>query len=117
MRERRRKSGRSIITGVLLFIVVHTAWKLKILELELNTPWRISRSTSDRKTNFIIEVSDGNSKGLGEVAVNKRYGENETKIVDQFRHFQERFARDGHLATNKCCRSLPPAVSTAARYQ
>ena len=52
--------------------------------LELKYTWKISRNSSDTKTNYFVNISDGNRKGLGEIAPNVRYGENGDLIKQQF---------------------------------
>lgn len=60
------------------------SWNIeeKILPLRFN--WKISRSTSVEKRNFIINVSDGKYNCYGEAAPNIRYGETEDLIKEQF---------------------------------
>ncbi|GIW23302.1 MAG: muconate cycloisomerase [Candidatus Sericytochromatia bacterium] len=64
-------------------------WKIleKVLPLKFN--WNISRNLSFEKKNFFIQVSDFNNYGIGEVAPNIRYNENEELIKNQFEKFIE----------------------------
>lgn len=91
-------------------------WNLKIMELKLNTPWVISRGQSNHKTNFIVQVTDGNKRGLGEVAANIRYGEDPNLIVDQFREFNQHFQRTGQITSNNCCQSLSFGIQSALTH-
>jgi L-alanine-DL-glutamate epimerase-like enolase superfamily enzyme len=59
-------------------------WNIEELKLNLSYNWKISRSESSFKRNFIIKVSDGVITGLGEVAPNIRYGETPEIIMEKF---------------------------------
>src|SRR5437667_5046328 len=63
------------------------AWSIEKKTLELKYTWKISRNTSDSKTNLFITVSDGVHKGMGEVAPNVRYGESPEEAEQQFNRF------------------------------
>ncbi|EQC49169.1 mandelate racemase/muconate lactonizing enzyme, C-terminal domain protein [Bacteriovorax sp. BSW11_IV] len=62
-------------------------WNIRPIELELKFDWKISRNTSTKKTNYVIEVEEGDFKAKGEVAPNIRYGEDGEKILQEFTQF------------------------------
>jgi L-Ala-D/L-Glu epimerase len=62
-------------------------WKIDRLQLELKYSWKISRNSSDYKTNFIITAADEFHSAMGEVAPNIRYGETPEIIEEQFKKF------------------------------
>jgi L-alanine-DL-glutamate epimerase-like enolase superfamily enzyme len=62
-------------------------WQIKKIVLELKYTWKISRNSSDEKTNLIVEVSDGDFIGAGEAAPNIRYKELPENLVTQFELF------------------------------
>lgn len=62
---------------------------LQSLHLPLRYTWKISRNSSDSKTNFIVTASDGTFTGQGEVAPNVRYGESPESIRAAFEEWQK----------------------------
>lgn len=64
-------------------------WEITKLELPLKFSWKISRGSADHKTNFYIKVRDGKFEGIGEVAFNSRYGEDEQGILHHFGQFTQ----------------------------
>jgi len=62
-------------------------WKILEKSLPLKFNWNISRNSSSEKKNFFVQVSDFNNYGIGEVAPNIRYGENEYLVKKQFDDF------------------------------
>jgi L-alanine-DL-glutamate epimerase-like enolase superfamily enzyme len=50
-------------------------WKIEPITLDLKYTWKISRNSSDQKTNLIVTVNDGTFFGKGEAAPNIRYHE------------------------------------------
>jgi L-alanine-DL-glutamate epimerase-like enolase superfamily enzyme len=62
-------------------------WQIEKIILALKYAWKISRNSSDEKTNLVVEVSDGDSKGSGEAAPNIRYHESPDKLSAQFESF------------------------------
>jgi L-alanine-DL-glutamate epimerase-like enolase superfamily enzyme len=62
-------------------------WSIEKKILELKYTWKISRNTSDTKTNLFVTVTDGISEGMGEVAPNIRYGESPEQTIEQFELF------------------------------
>ncbi|OUR96653.1 hypothetical protein A9Q84_09930 [Halobacteriovorax marinus] len=64
-----------------------SVWNIKEIELPLKFTWAISRNSSSKKTNVIIEYKSNNVLGLGEVAFNVRYGESLELIHTQFEKF------------------------------
>lgn len=62
-------------------------WNIRPIELELKFDWKIARGSTNTKTNFVIEIEEGDYKSQGEVAPNIRYGESTDKIVDDFSQF------------------------------
>ncbi|MCU0423406.1 MAG: hypothetical protein MUC81_11400 [Bacteroidia bacterium] len=67
-------------------------WTLRTLELPLNYTWKISRNASTYKINFLIEVSDNQYSGIGEVAPNIRYGETSSLVQQEFQAFHNQGA-------------------------
>lgn len=66
---------------------MNLTWTITELKLNLIYNWKISRNETSFKTNFAIEVSDGSTKGIGEVAPNIRYGETPPLVLQQFAEF------------------------------
>jgi L-Ala-D/L-Glu epimerase len=62
-------------------------WTISEKALNLRYNWKIARNESFTKNNFFIEVSSGNSKGIGEVAPNIRYNETSDNIQKEFSDF------------------------------
>lgn len=62
-------------------------WNIRPIELELKFDWKIARGSSLTKTNFVIEIEEGDYKSQGEVAPNIRYGESADSIVEEFALF------------------------------
>lgn len=62
-------------------------WKIEEKILPLKFTWKISRNSSDEKTNFFVTVSDSNFFGIGEIAPNIRYGETPEIIREEFKTF------------------------------
>ncbi len=59
--------------------------KLEERLLELKYTWKIARNSSDTKINFFIRIfDDNNHEGIGEIAPNVRYDENNALIKFQF---------------------------------
>lgn len=61
---------------------------MKEVELPLKFDWSISRNTSNKKINFIIEVQSGKVSGSGEIAFNVRYDESRESILKAFEEFK-----------------------------
>jgi len=94
-------------------------FQLEKLQLPLNLTWKISRNSTDEKTNFVVKaIGTGAMKGMigyGEVAFNVRYGESlegTEKAFEQFRqlwnpeyHTMEQFH---HVADE--CEGLPMSL-------
>jgi L-alanine-DL-glutamate epimerase-like enolase superfamily enzyme len=59
-------------------------WHIESKPLHLKYTWRISRNSSDIKTNLFIRVADKRHVGIGEAAPNSRYGESAEILTDQF---------------------------------
>jgi len=59
-------------------------WHIESKELQLLYTWKISRNSSDTKTNLFIRVADQHHVGIGEAAPNIRYGETAEALTDQF---------------------------------
>jgi L-alanine-DL-glutamate epimerase-like enolase superfamily enzyme len=62
-------------------------WDIKEIEIVPKFPWKLSRSTTNKRTNFIIELKDSGFSGLGEVAYNARYGEKRELVLTKFEDF------------------------------
>jgi L-alanine-DL-glutamate epimerase-like enolase superfamily enzyme len=63
-------------------------WTITEVELPLKVDWNISRNSSVIKKNFVIELKNGQFRGLGEVAFNVRYGESREIILSKFEEFK-----------------------------
>ena len=59
-------------------------WHIETKELHLRFTWKISRNSSDSKTNLFIRVADQQHVGIGEAAPNIRYGETAPILQAQF---------------------------------
>ena len=59
-------------------------WHIESKPLQLKYTWKISRNSSDIKTNLFIRVADKKHVGIGEAAPNSRYGESAEILTDQF---------------------------------
>ena len=70
-------------------------WELKEMVLPLNFDWNIARSSTKKKKNFIVSVSEDEFVGIGEVAWSTGLGESEKAIQKEFRLF---------------CKECPPSV-------
>ena len=62
-------------------------WSIEPLQLSLRFPWKIARSTTFSKKNFIVMVVADGIEGKGEVAFNTRYNESEKTITNGFEKF------------------------------
>ncbi len=62
-------------------------WTIEPVTLDLKYTWKISRNSSDQKTNLIVTVEDGTFSGKGEAAPNVRYNESADKGIKLFPHF------------------------------
>lgn len=56
------------------------------LDLQLRHAFRISRSTSVRKENVLVVLSDGTAQGIGEAAPSAYYGESRASVLDALGH-------------------------------
>jgi glutamate racemase len=63
-------------------------WNIREIELPLKFTWAISRNSSKKKTNLIIEYKAQNVLGLGEVAFNVRYNETLESVKAEFERFK-----------------------------
>lgn len=62
-------------------------WSIEKIILELKYTWKISRNSSDEKTNLIVCVADDLCCGNGEAAPNVRYNETPEKLIEEFEIF------------------------------
>lgn len=69
-------------------------WTLEELTLPLKFQWKISRGESLSKNNFIVRLALDDVEGLGEVAINIRYGEDRTRLFEEFEAFSRDFPQD-----------------------
>ena len=67
------------------------SWTIEPVTLDLKYTWKISRNSSDQKTNLIITVSDGTFSGKGEAAPNIRYNESADEGIRLFSLFTNKF--------------------------
>ena len=65
-----------------------TEWTIEEITLPLKFTWKISRSSCDVKTNFIVTVKNGENFGQGEVAFNTRFDESREQIINSFETFK-----------------------------
>lgn len=63
------------------------SWSIQPIELELRYTWKISRNASNKKTNLIVRVGDGNIFAVGEAAPNVRYNETAERLEEEFKTF------------------------------
>ena len=61
-------------------------WHIEEKQLQLRYTWKISRNSSDSKTNLFVRVADQKDVGIGEAAPNTRYGETAALLNQQFEH-------------------------------
>jgi len=59
-------------------------WSVEPITLDLKYTWKISRGSTDQKTNLIVTVTDGEYTGMGEAAPNIRYNESPSSLLGQF---------------------------------
>lgn len=85
----------------------------KEIELELKVNWAISRSTSTHKKNYIVEISDKEQSGIGEIAPNIRYGETHDLIKSQLLELRSCKNLSQAIMTNDYFHSLQNGVSRA----
>src|SRR6478752_8238476 len=71
-------------------------WSIEQKKLKLAYTWKISRNSSDEKTNYIVRVGDETHSGMGEVAPNVRYGETPDAIEAAFLNFDHNALKDFH---------------------
>ena len=62
-------------------------WTIEPVTLDLKYTWKISRNSSDQKTNLIVTVDDGTFSGKGEAAPNIRYNETAEEGIKLFPRF------------------------------
>lgn len=62
-------------------------WEIEAKQLELRYIWKISRNSSEYKTNLFVRYSEGAYSVLGEVAPNIRYNETPELVQKQFAYF------------------------------
>lgn len=70
-------------------------WKIESVTLDLKYTWKISRNSSDQKTNLIITVDDGTFSGKGEAAPNIRYQETAEDGIKLFPQFTSKISDSG----------------------
>src|SRR5688572_6622026 len=59
-------------------------WHIESKQLQLRYTWKISRNSSNEKTNLFIRVADRRFVGIGEAAPNIRYGETAAGLIHQY---------------------------------
>jgi len=64
-------------------------WHIEPKQLQLKYTWKISRNSSETKTNLFIRVADKRFVGIGEAAPNIRYGETAEELTRQFESLVE----------------------------
>lgn len=67
-------------------------WDIEEKKLPLKFTWKISRNSSDEKTNLFIKLSDSGIESYGEIAPNIRYGETVESIANQFADFKNKYS-------------------------
>ncbi len=95
------------------------AWSYSKVHLELLFTFKISRNSSDFKTNYIIHFSHNGFVGAGECAPNVRYGESLELVEEQLQEFvkqqllfENTIAFYNFLAIFNACQSVKNAVET-----
>ncbi|HTF82628.1 MAG TPA: enolase C-terminal domain-like protein [Cytophagales bacterium] len=73
------------------------SWSFTPLHLELLFTFKISRSASDYKNNFIVRFEHDGCTGLGECAPNLRYGETVEAVKSQLEYFVKESFSITHL--------------------
>jgi L-alanine-DL-glutamate epimerase-like enolase superfamily enzyme len=69
-------------------------WNIEEKKLPLKFTWKISRNSSDEKTNLFIKLVDKEFEAFGEIAPNIRYGESVESIISQFETFKSKYSND-----------------------
>lgn len=69
-------------------------WTIKEVEIVPLFPWKIARSTTTKRTNFIITAEDSGISGQGEVAYSTHFGETRNLILLKFEDFVDNCPRD-----------------------
>lgn len=69
-------------------------WTLETLELPLKVLWKISRSETQHKQNFLVRLKCDDLEGVGEVAFNGRYGESAEILKEDFERFCREFPNE-----------------------
>ncbi len=69
-------------------------WTLSQVELPLKYKWKTSRSSTQIKKNFVVEVENSGYLGRGEVAFLDRFGDSADKIQASFAKFAEIVPKD-----------------------
>jgi L-Ala-D/L-Glu epimerase len=94
-------------------------WSYSKVHLELLFTFKISRNSSDFKTNYIIQYEYNGFVGLGECAPNVRYGESLELVEEQLQEFVAQqlcfnsiVALNGFLATYGVFQSVKNAIET-----
>src|SRR6478609_7336550 len=94
-------------------------WSYSKLHLELLFTFKISRNSSDFKTNYIIQFEYNGISGLGECAPNVRYGESLELVEEQLQEFVAQqllfnsiVALNDFLATYGAFQSVKNAIET-----
>lgn len=62
-------------------------WRLEELNLPLKFTWKISRGQSDQKKIFLIHLSDGENRSLGEVAGITKDDNKSSALIETFNEF------------------------------
>lgn len=94
-------------------------WSYSKVHLELLFTFKISRNSSDFKTNYIIQYEYNGFVGLGECAPNVRYGESLELVEEQLQEFVAQqlcfnsiVSLNGFLETYEAFQSVKNAIET-----
>lgn len=97
-------------------------WRIEEKVLHLKYSWKISRNTSDTKTNLFIYAGHEKCFGIGEAAPNVRYGELPAELVKDFQRIKDFLPKDtktpvaalaNYLETEKIPNALRFAIESA----
>jgi L-Ala-D/L-Glu epimerase len=91
-------------------------WTLEPLELPLKILWKISRSESNHKQNFLVRLKLDDLEGVGEVAFNVRYGESAEALQEDFERFSREFPAEMNSVEQLVNYCLKKEVCASLRF-
>ncbi len=81
-------------------------WRIEEKVLPLKYSWKISRNTSDSKTNLFIYAGQEKCFGIGEAAPNVRYGESPAEMLQLFETIKHLLPADTNTPVNELAKWL-----------